>query len=66
VTNAGESANEIDAAHTESAEEFVVGRHVDVETVFVGRGTQRRSATFFEFIAIQRICCYSHQTAQPK
>ena len=55
MTNAGESANEIDAAYTKSTEEFVVWRYVDVKTVFVGLGTKRWSATFFEFIAIQRI-----------
>ena len=55
MTDAGETADEIHAADAESAEELVVGWHLDVEAVLVGRAAGGPTA-FLEFIAVQRIC----------
>lgn len=55
MTNTGESAHEIDAAHTETAEKFVVCRYVDIETILAGWCTARRTTAVLEFIAIQGI-----------
>jgi len=54
VTDAGETADEIHAADAESAEELVVGWHLDVEAVLVGLAVGWPAA-FLEFIAVQRI-----------
>ena len=57
VADAWESPDKVNASHAESTEELIVVRHVNVEAILVGRGTVRRSAAFFEFVSVQRICC---------
>ena len=56
VTDTRESPDKIDATYSEAAKKFVIWRHVDVKTIFIGRRTDRWPTTLFEFVPIKWIC----------
>ena len=56
MTDPWKSSNEIDASNSESAKEFIIGRYINIETVFIADRSIWRFATFFKLIPVKGIC----------